>query len=184
MASKEINLFTKKIHFSPQEEKIQGMIQVITPVILIVFVVVLVAVLGGSIYIRASDARMNNQMESAKTQISQLEKNEGLYLLLKQKASAITQIINSRFPYLEVFSYLKSIERDNNVIQSITIEESGKVSLIMKIINTDTLDSFVTEILSQANERYNRIEILGLEYNPEGNYVLSLEVSAKPIKQL
>ena len=126
MASREINLVPKVQADTPQELKVKRLLKHDVPLVLGVVVLILVALGGYSyIYLGGQIGGLERNIATERSQIEAIKKNEGIYLLLKQKATALSTIFSQRYPYADVFNYFQGLKNENVVIRSMIMATGG-----------------------------------------------------------
>lgn len=180
MASREINLILDKRKLSPQELKLRAQINRYMPVILIIYVILLVGVVGISLYVKSRISNLNKTIASEQEAIKLLSANESSYMLLKQKSAAIKNILNGRYPYMAVYAYFRNLETKGGEINSIQIKETGELNLNINLQGTVELDEYISSLLAEAQKHFRRIELGGISIQPSGNIVVSLLVDTLP----
>lgn len=174
--SGEINLIREKHFVSAKTESVRQLIYRLTSILLLLFVVVL----GGSLIyfmkLNADSNKLNDDLTRVKQSIKELQKNEGIYMLLKQKSSSINQIISNRYPYLDRFDYLRNLENENIKINSIALSDTKTSAINVLVKDSPTLDQLTQTILQDANLKYRNIDIKSIVYQVDSSMVINLEL--------
>jgi len=177
MAHREINLITTKRVLTPEEQSIQKRLRFWMPLILGAFTLVFITIMGYSFYLNNRLANLDSSIKLERDSIAAKEKDEGLYTLLKQKISALTQIFGLRYAYSPVFDFLNNLATDGITIRSIQLLRSGNTVLIIRAADAFKLDTFVRNVLKEAEAHFNRVELVGVQFNPQGDYAITLNLS-------
>ena len=176
MAAREINLIHERKIFTPFEERFIHDIYKALPYVLGSFALILILTFSISFYINRTLNKLDQDIASEKDQIRAKEKDEGRYLLLKQKASALSQIINTQYPYADFFNYIKSLTGADVLLNDISMAANGNVILSVTVKNTEVLDTFIKTILTDADSRFRQIELSGLEFNGGSDFTIQLAI--------
>ncbi len=182
MASKEINLLQAKQEISSESNRWKNLLlKVVTP-FLFLFIAMAVLIIGVNIYLDQQLNSVKTQVDSELVLIKSMEKNEGIYMLLKQKATAISTIMQNRYAYDSVYNFVENLNQKGGKVLSLSISEAGNVSLSVEIPDTQTLDDFLKAIIADAEKRFNKVQLNGITYKPGTNYMISFTINAKNIK--
>ena len=178
--AREINLLTEKQILSAQEQELRRKIAIWVPFILGILVVSLGVVLGSRFYLSRLLSQTGTGITREKNRIGELEKNEGMYLILKQKATALSQIINSHYPYHSLFQFIKTLEYQTDPnsakITSVVLAETGEVKLETAVSDTEKLDRFISQLLQEAQVRFERVELVSVAVKQDAGYEIILDI--------
>lgn len=180
--TREINLISQRPILSPQEQKLEALVKMWLPLVCGIYALVLGGVLLISLYFTFRINRTEAKISQERTRIAGLEKNEGLYLSLKQRVRALTQIMDGHYPYTSLIEFFDQQEADSakkTIVKSLKIDEAGAVSINLFIANTEELDWFINQLLQAAQTRFARVELVSIGYQTDGTFDISLEISGK-----
>jgi len=176
MATREINLIGIKKKFTPYEEKIKGISHRLIPIVLITYAIILISVFSVSFYIQDKLASKERSVASERDQIKKMSRDEGKYLLLKQKADALQQILGARFPYVDLFEFFHGLASDMVKISSLEMNQAGSLVINVNTLDSAALDTFISAILDQAQKRFGRVELTGVDYKSDNTYSITLNI--------
>ena len=180
--AREINLLPKLDTFSPEQIRLKKFVSWGLPLILVIYVLTLSVILVFVYSVNQQLADADKAILEEKSKIGNLSRNESVYLLLKQKASALNKILTSHYPYRQQLEYFKSLAINGNEIKNIEISESGQVILTVKTADTGKLDELISQILKSAEKRFRKVELQGIQYIPGGNITLTLNLDMTNVK--
>lgn len=183
MPAREINLIANKQTATPQEVEVRRIIGFWTPAILIVYLVILFSTLGLTYY---STNRLHStevDITSEKNRIASLINDEGLYILLKQKATTLGRIFSQRYPFSDVLVYLLGYKTDGITFQKIELSDDGNITLDVITQDSVVLDTFVRKLIEAAPTEFHQIDLVSLTYKTDGSYAIRLDMGKKTIKK-
>ena len=105
-----------------------------------------------------------------------MSRDEGKYLLLKQKADALQQILGARFPYVDLFEFFHGLASDMVKISSLEMNQAGSLVINVNTLDSAALDTFISAILDQAQKRFGRVELTGVDYKSDNTYSITLNI--------
>ncbi len=178
MVSREINLLSEKHSVSPSELAFRRLLGIWTPLVLGLYLFILSATLITSFYFKSRLANVENRMKQERSQIQALEKNEGTYLLLKQKAGVLKRILDARFPYNDLFFYFQDLKNFQATIKSINLNSSGELTVNLSVPDSSTMEVLFNGLLTDGKSRFNRIELVSVLLKSTGGYDLSLALTS------
>lgn len=176
MASKEINLLQKDIYLSPENKRWKELVYKFLTPILVFYAGVLVVIISFNITLSTQINAKNNQIQTELQKISNLSKNESIYILVKQKATALTQIMSNRYPYGSLFDYFQLLNQKGDQITSLSMDNAGNISMTVIIPNTDSLDNFINSLTSEADKRFASIKMGDIAYKAGNAYNISFNI--------
>ncbi len=179
MSAREINLITRRHSASAHQQFVQRMITVWTPVTLVLYVIIVTVVLAYSFFLSSSISGIDAQISAIKGEIAGRQNDEGLYLLLKQKTSSLTQIIKNRYPFSDVFTLLQTFKNQGITIASIKLSEDANIIFEVTVSDSLVLDHFIHSLLDTAVARFNTVELVNLNYQKDGGYTVVLDIGYK-----
>jgi hypothetical protein len=179
MAYREINLIASKKAFTPEERAVRKLLTTWTPIVLVGYLLVLTGILGYFYVLSFNVSQTETAIGKEKQLISAREKDEGLYLLVKQKASALNRIFTERYPYTTIYDFFANINQEGTSIKSIKLADDGNAVLDVSADDTYKLDTFIKTLLASAKIYFNRVELIGVQYSPKGVYTVTLDINTK-----
>lgn len=177
MATREINLITSKRAASNEEVRLRRIVYFSTTAVLIIFMLVLVGFYGFSIYTASQLTRTEQEIVQTRSQIASLSNAEVLYRLLKQKLTGLQKISATRFNYIALFEFFKSLAAEGILIESVEIEDTSAVTITVNTPNSAALEHYVQALLKEASTRFSQVELVSVEYEKDANYAISLNIS-------
>ncbi len=177
MASREINLLIKPEDYLSAVQKQQlKQVKIWVPAGLFIFLLILLGVVVTNFIVNNKDRDLNNQIATTSRAIENLTQNEGIYMILKQKVSTINKIINTRYDYLAVFDFFKTLELDNGQITQMTLARDGKTLLSFTLNDSEAMDRVVNTIINQAEYRFQSVQLISVGLGKNGGYVMELDI--------
>ncbi len=176
MPTREINLFRKREILTPDEIKLKKFTRNFLPLILLAFIFLLGGVLYISVSVNKIIADTDQAIVDVRGKINSLKRNESIYLLLKQKAVVLAKILNSRFPYREDIEFFKTLSLNGSTLNSMEIDETGRISLRLNVKDSTHLDALVTALIKEAEKRFRKVELEGVSYTPGNILDISLQI--------
>ncbi|MEK7166027.1 MAG: hypothetical protein AAB874_04445 [Patescibacteria group bacterium] len=149
------------------------------PLILFLYVIVLGVLLGGVYVVSGQLKQIDANITSEQTAIKSMEKNEQVYMQLKQKSAALAQILPSRLPYANIYGYFQQKVSQSLNLGRLTISEAGEVSLNMHVSDSETLDAFINQVLADAETRFSRVEFVSLQSEFPKGYSVEMQFAVK-----
>lgn len=159
MASREINLIADKHGLSAHAVRMRQVFRRVVPIVLGIFLIASVSVLVLSFDASRKLNDVEKRIVGEREHIGSLSRNEGTYLMLKQKAVALSKILAIRYPYPELWEFLKSLESDSVKIERLSLSDSGMTNMVVKAQDTEAIDTYINRILEGAPERFNFINL-------------------------
>ncbi len=180
MATREINLFKRIELLSPDELKLKTFTRRFVPIILGLFIIVVVGVLYMSFVVSGELTKLDTDIINERNRIDNLKRSESLYLLLKQKASVLSKVINSQYPYNDQIEFFKSLEPEGTKLKNMELDETGKLSLQMSLVNSASMEKVVDKIVAQAHKKFRQVELDNVRYE-EGVLAISFQIDTKSL---
>lgn len=177
MSSKEINLIEPKRPLTEQQERLRKVMTWWLPIVLVGYSILVAVVFGIGVYQQLRLSRLTADIDKEKTLITANQQDEGLFRLLKQKTQALTNILNSRYPYQEIYQLFRQLTSEGAVLNSLKISEDGKVALEITALDAYQLDQYVNRLLQAAKQRFEYVSLLSVNHLPQGNYVVNFEIA-------
>lgn len=181
--SREINLITKIDEISSVEQKVRDIVKKWIPSVLVIFTLILAITLGISFYLRYQLRQVAASIDNEKTQIGSLAKNEGMYILLKQKADAIHTIMTHHYPYVNLYNFFQSQTNPDLQLLTVLLSESGAVQINVQVKSSDILDNYINRLLDEGGKLFHRIELISIQLKPEAYYDVTFEISTSAPSQ-
>ncbi len=179
MVTREINLIHERKFFTASEEQFIHKIKKITVFVLGIFIFIIALTFGGSYYVNTTLAKLDQNIASEKEQIQSKVKDENRYLLVKQKAGALSQIFKAQFPYPDFFDFLKSLTGPDVKMTSISLNTAGEIILSVQIKNTEVLDTYIESILAESGKRFQQIDLLSIDFKDGNNIIIQLGLNSQ-----
>lgn len=176
MATREINLVSEKEALSSQDIRIRRLLKFWTPLFLVIFLIILGVAVFFQFRTTQQLSGLNTQISSVENQIKSMERNESAYLLLKQKATAISDILNSRFAFIDIINYFKSFENNDVKINSMSLMNSGTIQLDMRLGDSELLDNLLTTFIEAGGKKFKTIELTSINLRPDYTYEINLNI--------
>lgn len=173
MASREINLLSEKRTVSTTELAIRHFLSVWTPLVLGIYLFILAVTLITSLYFKNRFSNLEKQVTVERSLIQALENNEGTYLLIKQKAGVLKRILDSRFPYSDLFAYFQNLNSFQGTLRSMNLNSNGEITVNLSVPDSISMELLFNGLLTDSL-RFNRIELVSVVLKSPGGYDLSL----------
>ncbi len=177
MATREINLISSLHRLSAEELQLKHKLTILVPLSVGLYCLILVAILVYSQILNQRASKIESQITSERERITSLSQNESLYAVLKQKAKVINEIETTRFPYEELYKFVKEFDL-SYPINGYSFNELGEVSFTIKISDTVALDEFVNTIVVKGESKFKLIQITSINYISGGSYELVVSMLA------
>lgn len=185
MATREINLISTQKIETGEDRMLKRFVYVWSPRILGIYCVVLSIVLGISFYFTSRITAVEKGIVTEQKSITQKEQDEGLYLLLKQKVAALSQIFENRNKYLDLFNFFNGFQTETITIVGLKLSENEKIELNIKASDTVSLDAFTQNLLTVSQDKFTTIDLESLYFDSETNsYFLVLTLAEASPKNL
>ncbi len=178
MASREINLITRKRKLTPEVMRLRAGLIKYMPLGLGIYALILAIIFGYSFYLNRQLDQVTSEVASTKSQIDAMRVEEGKYLILKSKSLSLTKILNNRYPYVETMEYFQSLENPNTQINSLKLTEAGDVQIQIAVKDSTALNDLVNSLLAGAGTKLQRIDLNSINYQDDGSIALGLTVAA------
>lgn len=171
-----------QIDFLQEFKKKESAAQKITPffhkgiIFLAVFYLLVASgILFSVFYYRNENNQILVKIDQKKKKIDQLQKIESLQVLVKERLSALTKILNEkRINFSETVSYFEDLGREKNLVfNKIEIEEGGLVRVSGRTTDRLTIMNFLEELERQETP-FLEINLNSLLRNKDGGYDFSL----------
>lgn len=177
MVSREINLLSEKRATSTTVLAIRRILSVWTPLILGSYLFILATTLITSLYFKSRFSSLEKQVNVERNRIQALENSEGTYLLLKQKAGVLKRILDSRFPYSDLFAYFQNLKSFQGTLKSLHLDSSGNLTVNFSVPDSTSMEVLFNGLLSDSS-RFSQIELESVVLKPTGGYDLSLAITS------
>lgn len=179
MAAKNINLLGEERVLSPDVQRARKTLKTGTSIFMVIFFLVVSAIFVMSLYISNQLEATSRAVTSERARIKALEKNEGAYVLLKQKAVSLVQIMSNRYPFIPLIEFMRQLTGEEAAIHALRLRESGETEVVVSVANSQVLDRFINELLDESANRFTRIELRTLHSTNDGRYDATLSLFAK-----
>lgn len=182
MAANNINLLGEERVVNPEVQRARHALKTSIILVTAFFLLIVSSIFIALFYISNQLEATSRAITSERARIKALEKNEGAYVLLKQKAVSLVQILSNRYPYIPLIEYLKQLAGEEAAIHSISLRESGETEVIISVANSQGLDSFINALLAESAKRFTRIELRTLRSTIDGGYDATLFLTANRVE--
>lgn len=171
-----------QIDFLQEFKKKESTAKKVAPILnkIIILLIIGYLLIGGGVltlffYYQNENNQLQNKIEQKKKRIVQLEKVESLQVLIKERLSALTKILDEkRLDYPEIFSYFENLGKEKNLIfNKIEIEENGLIRVSGRVADRILIIDFLEELEKNQNP-FSEITLNSLAKNKEGGYDFSL----------
>lgn len=121
------------------------------------------------------------RLSSAQQQVTDLQGTQTSLLLVKNRLTAINQILNSPSKDVVIYKLIEKLVPPSVTITGITIGKTGETRFIALVPDSEILDNLVSSLTSkQTNEdKIVQLSIDTLNRTKEGSYNISFKVQAK-----
>ena len=178
--AKEINLLPQQIHTSDQTNLTIWSMR-IGGVCVALFIVTVLVLIIGNIYISKEISTIDVRIEDAKQTIKSKQEEEELYIAFANKLQTISSVVQGRFPYSHFLTSLKQIVGDDVRLDTIAISTSGEIKLKIYTLSALSFNTFTNDIVKSSIAQPYVITANSTTRNSDGSYILLLSFS-KPVK--
>ena len=177
MPSREINLSFDTRRPNPNVVETWKFIKRFLPPVLGIYAAILLGVLGYSFYLTRTLDQLDASLNQTREQIKSLARNEGMYLVLKQKAQAVAFIQKNRYPFADQFAFYKNLELAGGILSNLSLNGAGQTTFTVHIDDTPRLDGYINVLVGEATQKFHSVELNSIGFNPDGSYNIGLNVS-------
>lgn len=178
MTAREINLIQTKTQQSPQELLIRSLARIWTPIVAVMYALVLVAVIFFNLQFSQQKSDLQSQILTQQNAIGSLTQIEGSISLLKQKLRVTSDILNNQFPFEDVVTWVSGYRSEQITVRSITVSEDGKLIVETSVADAYVVDSFIRGLLD-TTARFKRLQLASLDRLEDGSFRVVLEFIAQ-----
>ncbi|MGB9911064.1 MAG: PilN domain-containing protein [Microgenomates group bacterium] len=135
------------------------------------------------LYYNQESKKVSFLIEEKKNRIKQLEKRESLQVLIKQRISFLSKIINSRkIDFVNKVAYLASLEEKNNIIfKKIEFKENGVVLVSGTTSDVKIFRNFLKNL--ENDSYFDQIDVDSIKRGKDGSYDFSLSLGKNEEKK-
>lgn len=184
MAAKNINLLGEERVVNPEVQRARHALKTSIMLVTVFFFLIVSSIFIALLYMSNQLESTSKAITSERARIKALEKNEGAYVLLKQKSVSLVQIISNRYPYIPLIEYLKQLIEEKAAIHSMSLRETGETEITITVADSQGLDSFINELLEESDKRFARIELRTFRATNDGTYDATLLLTANRVESV
>lgn len=170
---KEINLL-KESNTEPKNIlRLRVYIKILTPIVLIIFIVFVVAVYGFALVQKSKAEDIAVKIKNTKTAIEEKSDIESYYRGSKIKLQSVSKILNEQIDYAKIIGYLNKIQPENIELTSLTMANNGNINVSYRAENSDILAKLINLLLDEntGSKYFEQIMIKTLFYGKDGYQV-------------
>ncbi|MCL5675803.1 MAG: hypothetical protein M1120_01610 [Patescibacteria group bacterium] len=171
-----INLLPELEEESEQLKKFKRLLRIFTPVVLIVYGVILA---GTLIYwniqnVSASD--VNAKISGVEKAISDQKETESLFRGSQSKLLGVSQILKEHVNYSQVIARIEDILPADMSLTSLAVKEDGTVDISLQAPNSAILTESINALLDQnrGGKYFEHARLTSLVLARDGSYLFSL----------
>lgn len=179
---KDINLLPQLKEESDKEKKIKKYLTVGSPIILVLYGLLLVVVyIYWNIQISAAND-INNKINGAEKSISEQKEVESLYRGTKTKISGVSQLLGQHLNYAQIITYIEQIAPADISLTNLTIKDDGTIEISLQTPNSSVLSSFINALLdvNSGGRYFSHAKLTSLVFSADGTYLFSLSFQLNP----
>ncbi|MBI3384984.1 hypothetical protein HY030_02205 [Candidatus Gottesmanbacteria bacterium] len=178
---KEINLLKEVVTETPSQQKIKRYVTIFSPLVLLVFGVIVAAVYIYSLIQTAKATEVNRKLKETENLIQSLSEVESYQRGTKLKLATVKNIIKEQVDYAEVIKHLQEIAPPEINYTSLSVSGEKFVEVSYKAANSDLLKSLVNSLLDPkiGGRYFDQVKLKNLLYSRDGSYLVSLTFHLK-----
>lgn len=179
--TKEINLLQIYLQESESERKVKKLIKILSPIVLLVFVLIVIGVYSFSVIQSAQANSLNSKISNVLNTIQSQSQTESYYQGIKLKLNLVKEIFSDQIDYAEVTEQLQKISPPDITFSNLTISSDKKIDVTYKAQNSDIVKELINSLLdpNMGGKYYDQIMLKSLVYNREGWYIIALSFQLK-----
>lgn len=173
---KDINLLPQIKQESEKEKKIKKLLTVGSPIILVVYLVLLVIVfIYWNIQVGAAND-ISNKINSTQQAISGQSETESLYRGIKTKANGVSQILGKHLNYAQIIAHIEQVSPPDISLTNMSIRDDGAIEISLQAPNSTVLASFINTLLdnNSGGKYFNHVKLTSLVFSHDGTYLFTL----------
>lgn len=178
MVSKDINLIAFEKKLSQAELVARKRLKNTVLATLFIYTLLSASILGYFFYLRQKLATIEAQINNEQARVKIMARNEGAYMILKQKSTALSKIMPLKVDYVSLLSFLKSQESDLVSFSDMTFTEAGQVSFQVSLKDTPALDAFLNTLTAEKDKLFRRVELSGVDFKADGTFQITFTLQA------
>ena len=179
---KDINLLPQLKEESDKEKKIKKYLTVGSPIILVLYGLLLVVVyIYWNIQISAAND-INNKISGAEKSISEQKEVESLYRGTKTKISGVSQLLGQHLNYAQIIAHIEQIAPADISLTSLVIKDDGTIEISLQASNSVILAAFINALLdnNSGGKYFSHAKLTSLVFSADGTYLFSLSFQSNP----
>ncbi len=125
--------------------------------------------------------QLQSRAQEAEQKVSSFKTSQGYLLLLKNRLSTINQYLGTSSKLAQVYNLIEKLLPPAVSISTISVSQSGAVSILATSSDGNSLDLFLTNLLSKdTNEdKVKEISMENLSRGKDGIYRLTVNIKPK-----
>lgn len=167
-----INLLPASEKISAREIEFQRKLRQLCISSSVIYLVFVVSLFGYWFYWQQRSSRTEGDLSDAEARVINLNKNEGMFALIRKKMGVASALISAQLDYLKEWQSLVAFLGDKVVIDSLTISENGDVSLEASVADSLFLHNLEEKLKDQGS--YTEANLSGVTSAKTGGYKFSL----------
>lgn len=179
MSNEEINLLKRDFSSVGVTAEMESKLRVVAWWCLIVLFAGGIVLTSVYFLLSSRVSQLQEDIKNVSIQINSESVKEGILLSLKERSDVAKKALDAARPWGNLFPLLARMTQSTQ-LHSLTIDESGKVSLLLLLPSVDDAVTVVTNIISMTQERVLRSpQIISLVVQQDST--VQLNVSFTPV---
>ena len=177
---KKINLIPIEMAVPARAVKIAKILNKISTVTVILLILTLIVVGSIFFYYSTQNSKINRNINSSKTKITNLEKSEQKLVLAKDRLSKIEVVqkvksLNDEIKRYQKFSIIVSASTGSIISEADLNSKGTEVTILSQ--SSDSLTEIIP-LLSKLKD-YGKIILSSLEFNPISGFILNIKLETE-----
>lgn len=180
---KEINLLVEQFEETEAEKKLKRTLNIISPIVLLIFGVIVIGVFTFSLIQSAQASDLNKKIINAQNSIQQHSEAESFLRGSKIKLSAVEKVFQQQVDYSKVIANLQEITPQELTLTNLSLGGDKSVEVSYRAANSDLITTLLNNLLDpQTGGKYfHQVKLKNLVFSKEGNFLISLYFFIKSI---
>ena len=174
--AKELNLLQDVITETEAQKKAKHYITIFSPLVLLVFGVIVAFVYIYSLAQVAKAAEINRKLKETEGLIQSLSEVESYQRGIKLKLATVKKIISEQVDYALLIKHLQEIAPPEINYTSLAVSGDKIVEVSYKAANSDLLKSLINSLLDDkiGGKYFDQVRLKNLLFSRDGTYLISL----------
>lgn len=121
---------------------------------------------------------VNTGFQQAKDKVASLKDQEGEVILLKQRLSSISSLVNQDSKTVQAYNLINTLFPSTVEISSLSLDKNGTITVSAQVSDTNSLRTLFENLTNSAinQGRINNVQIDSFNRSPSGFYRIDLTV--------